>query len=140
MGRTYRRIKRIVTAALHDRYVRMFPDPMETRLIQILGGTTITIGAFRRDNRPMTIVLSNGRLLRSERFRRSVVDDQGMLANDLKWAIKLQGPEYERDVVRAYEIDEAMAEAGWIIKTIPVRWLYENPNKVRTSVRQFIYS
>jgi hypothetical protein len=133
-------MKRTVKAALHDRYVRMFPDPLETRLIQIRGGTTLTIGTLRREGRPFTVVISNGRLLRSERFRRSVIDDQGMLANDLKWAIKLQGPEYERDVVAAYERDEAMAEAGWIVKTIPVRWLYENPNKVRTSVRQFIYS
>lgn len=125
---------------LAERYELLFPAPSEVRLMQILGATTVTIGRWRhkKTGRPLTFVLSRGHLLRSEKFRRSVVDGNGVLANDVRMAITIRGPEYERDVVAAYERDEYLKNKGWTIKAIPQSWLLSNPKKVRTSVLQFI--
>lgn len=125
-------------AKLTARYNLLFPEPVETRLLQVLGGSTLTIGAVRRGNKPMTITLSRGRLLRSERFRRSVVDDMGVLANDLRWAISVQGKDYEMDVVKAYEKDERLEAAGWRLMYINARELWQNPDLARQNVMRFL--
>lgn len=124
--------------ALYARYERLFPTPVQVRLIEILGGTTFTIGRYRHNNRPMTITLSRGSLLRSQKFRRGVLDGMGVLANDVKWAIAIQGSEYERDVVSAYERDERLAEAGWRVAYVQVRDLWNNPQNVRQNLLQFL--
>lgn len=125
-------------AKLAARYELCFPTPIETRLVEILGGTTLTIGRIRKHGRPMTLIVNRGRLLRSEKFRRAALDGMGVLANDVKWAIAIQGPEYERDVVTAYERDELLREQGWRVRYIPARWLWENPAKARRDVLQFL--
>lgn len=119
---------------------RHYSSPDEIRLEQILGGTTITFGRFRDKvtGYPLSFVISRGHILRSERFRRSVLDDQGVLANDVKMALAIRGPEYEHDVVHAYERDEYFKEQGWTLKWIPRSLLYTNPDQVRTIVNQFI--
>jgi len=123
---------------VYARYERFFPTPVQVRLIEILGGTTITIGAVRRNNMPMTITLSRGKLLRSRKFRRTVIDGMGCLASDLKWAIAIQGPEYERDVVAAYERDERLEAAGWRLAYVQVRDIWHNPAAVRKSLLPFL--
>lgn len=122
---------------IYARYERLFPSPVHVRLIEILGGTTITIGTIRRGNRPMTITLSRGRLLRSRKFRRAVLDGMGCLANDVKWAIAIQGPDYERDVVSAFERDEKLEAAGWRLAYVQVRDVWHNPERVRASLMPF---
>jgi hypothetical protein len=124
--------------AIYTRYERLFPTPVQVRLIEILGGTTFVIGGVRRNNLPMTIVLSRGKLLRSRRFRRAVVDGMGCLASDIKYAIAVQGPEYERRVVEAFERDEKLEAMGWNL--VYVRWqdVWQNPSKVRSDVLQFL--
>jgi very-short-patch-repair endonuclease len=64
----------------------------------------------------------------------------GVLANDIRMAIQVEGPEYERQVVAMYERDEKLREQGWVVRYIPQRWLWENPAKVRQAVKQFVYS
>jgi very-short-patch-repair endonuclease len=117
-----------------------YTSPDEIRLEQILGGTTITFGRFRdkQTGYPLSFVMTRGRLLRSERFRRAVLDDKGVLANDVRMAIGIRGPEYEHDVLNAMERDEWLAEQGWTLRWIPRSWLYTNPDKVRAIVHQFI--
>jgi len=129
-----------IKALLIKRYALLFPDPVETRLLQVLGGSTLTIGAVRRSNKPMTITLSRGRLLRSERFRRSALNGCGVLANDIQMAIQIEGKDYERKVVEMYERDEKLREQGWYVRYIPERWLYNNPERVKQVVGQFLYS
>jgi hypothetical protein len=121
--------------AIYARYERLFPTALDARLVQVLGGTTFTIGGIRRNGRPMTIVLSRGKMLRSRKFRKVVLDGMGCLANDVKWAIAIQGPEYERDVVTAYERDERLAAAGWRVAYIQVRDLWQSPERVRANLR-----
>jgi very-short-patch-repair endonuclease len=132
--------RRALKQRLTTKLASLYPDPQQTRLENILGATTVTCGRFRRNGKPLTITLSRGRLLRSERFRRSVVDDMGVLANDIRMAIQVEGPEYERQVVAMYERDEKLREQGWVVRYIPQRWLWENPAKVRQAVKQFVYS
>lgn len=127
--------------ALAIKFPKLYPKPTDVRLIQVLGGVTLTIG-FMRDRvtgYPLTIVFSKGRLLKSEHFRRAVLDNMGVLANDVKRAIALQGVEYERDVVAAYERDERLKSAGWNVLHIPAHWLWTDPSKVRQTVGNFVY-
>jgi very-short-patch-repair endonuclease len=124
--------------AVYARYERLFPTPVQVRLIEILGGTTITIGGIRRNNRQLTLTISRGKLLRSAKFRRMVLDGRGVLANDIMWAIAVQGSEYERDVVSAYERDERLRAAGWRLAYVNVRDVWTNPASVRNNILQFL--
>jgi very-short-patch-repair endonuclease len=126
--------------AIYARYERLFPTPVQVRLIEILGGTTFTIGAVRRNNRPLTLTLSRGRLLRSRRFRRRVVDGTGALANDIKWAVMIQGPEYERDVLAVFERDEKLEAQGWRLAYVTARDIWNRPDKVRQNLLPFFAS
>lgn len=130
----YDRIRDVIYA----HYEQLFPSAVEVRLVEILGGTTFTIGAIRRHNRAMTITLSRGRLLRSSRFRRGVLDGMGVLANDVQWAVAIMGPEYEHDVVNAFERDEKLEAAGWRLAYVSVRDIWQNPGKVRDNLRPFL--
>jgi len=116
---------------------RQFPSVVDVRLIQILGGTTITIGGIRKGNTPMTITVSRGKLLRSKRFRRAVLDGRGVLANDVQFAIQVMGPEYERDVVTAYERDERLEDNGWHLAYVQLRDIWNDPGKVRRNLVPF---
>lgn len=116
---------------LYARWEALFPRAVEVRLIEILGGTTMTLGNIRHNNRPMTIVFSQGRLLRSRHFRRTVIDGRGVLAGDVRWAIMIQGPEYEHDVLMAFERDERLKAEGWRLAYVTVKDLWQNPERVR---------
>lgn len=116
--------------AFYARYERLFPPFIETRLIEILGGTVITIGSRRHNGRQMKIIISRGKLLRSRKFRKTVLDGMGVLANDVKWAIAVYGSEYERDVVAAYERDEKLEREGWRVAYIRRDDIEKNPTKV----------
>lgn len=120
--------------SIYARYERLFPSAVQVRLIEILGGTTFTLGRYRHNNRPMTLTLSRGHLLRSRKFRRAVLDGMGVLANDVRWAIAIQGPEYERDVVAAFERDEKLAAAGWHVAYVQLRDIWHNPAQVRENL------
>lgn len=117
--------------SIYARYERQFPSAVQVRLIEILGGTTITIGGIRHNGRAMTITLSRGKLLRSAKFRRAVLDGMGCLANDIKWAIAIEGPEFERDVVLAYERDEKLKAAGWRLAYVRPSDIWHKPDNVR---------
>jgi hypothetical protein len=119
-------------------YDSLFQSPVEVRLVEILGGVTLTVGFIRKRGRPMTITLSRGRLLRSKRFRRAVVDGDGMLASDIKWAIKIMGAEYERDVVAAYEHDEYLKAHGWRLGYVRAWDIWNNEEKVRQLIVPFV--
>lgn len=119
---------------IYARYERLFPSAVDVRLVEILGGTTFTIGGIRRNGRAMTITISRGKLLRSRKFRRAVLDGMGVLANDVRWAIAIQGPEYERDVVAAFERDEKLAAAGWHVAYVQLRDVWHNPDHVRQNL------
>jgi hypothetical protein len=118
----------------YSRYESLFPRPVQVRLIEILGGTTITIGGIRHNNRPMTLTISRGKLLRSRRFRRAVINDHGVLATDVRWAIIIQGADYERDVVSAYQRDEQLEREGWNLAYISLKDIWNNPNRVRQNL------
>lgn len=124
--------------AAYARYERLFPAPIETRLIEVLGGTVITVGSRRHNDRQMKIIISRGKLLRSRRFRNTVIDGMGVLANDVQWAIAVRGPEYQRDVVAAYERDERLKAAGWRVAYINYLDIENNPRQVYEKLLPFV--
>lgn len=129
-----------IRSAIQKAWKSCFPRPVETRLINVLGGTTLTLGWLRdkATGHQFTLILSRGKLLRSERFRRAALTPGGILANDIKWAIAVQGPEYEHDVVAAYEQDEKLAAAGWRLWYVRAADVWQNPGRVKKDVLQFL--
>lgn len=140
MGKLYN-IYDDMKAALRSRYLQCFIEPAEVRLLEIVGGTTLTIGRIKRDGKPMTIVLTHGKLLRSENFKRVAIDNKSILyMNDVNHAIMIQLDDYKQDIVKEQELSEKFMEAGIVVRYIPQRWLENNPMKALSSVQQFIYS
>lgn len=126
-------------ARLTRAYLSLYPKATEIKLIEIMGGKTLTLDFIvsRKNGRPLTLILSRGSTLRREHFRRTG-DSLILFSNDLKWALALQGRDYERDVVAAYERDTELRAEGWHIMYIPVNWLRDDPAKVRHAVTGFL--
>ncbi len=138
--RQFRQLKRSLKAHITANYAGLFPDPAEVRLLEILGGSTLTIGSIKRDGRPLTVILSYGYLLKSEHFKRVATDNKSILyMNDINQIIYVRPNEYERNVVTYFEQEESLKSRGFRLRTIPESWLMTNPLRARNSVRQFIY-
>ncbi len=137
--RTRRKLIGKLKEQLNNKTKQLYATPAEVRLIQIMGGRTLTIHALRsaKSGLPVTLVLSRGKYLRREHFRRTG-DRLILFSNDIKWALALQGREYERDVVAAYERDQKMQANGWRVKYIRADWLWNKPELVRQDVLQFL--
>lgn len=117
----------------------LYATPAEVRLVQIMGGKTLTLHNIK-DNKsglPMTLILSKGKVLRREHFKRTG-DTLILFSNDIKWCLALEGREYQRNVVAAMERDEWMRDNGWRVKYIRADWLWNKPDLVRQNVLQFL--
>lgn len=141
MGRRRTRFTQTVTSAIRRRYLDCFIDPAEVRLLTILGGAVLTIGKLKRDGRPFSLVLSQGKLLRSEKFKRIALDNQTVLyMNDINNAIMIQMEDQRLDIVKEQELADRLIEADIRVRYIPQRWLESNPVQALKSVQQFIYA
>lgn len=119
---------------------KCFPDAAEVRLLEVLGGTTLTIGAIQRGGRTCTLILSKGRLLRSERFRRVAADSRMVLwMNDVGQILAVQGRDYEHDIVKYFEADEALKQQGFRVQWLPELWLEKMPTRALRAVQNFVY-
>lgn len=116
----------------------LFPRPAEVQLIQNLGGTVLVIGSIRNGGRPLTLILSLGRLLRSEGFKLRDVDGTSMFINDIGMGLAIQPDGYSRDIVKEIEFDEQLKNQSLHVKWIPQQWLDKRPKAVRQMVASFI--
>lgn len=130
-----------IKAAAKSRYDASFIDPAEVRLLTILGGSVLTIGKIKKNGRPMSIVFTHGKLLRSENFKRVAIDNQSVLyMNDIHNAIMIQMDSYKQDIVKEQELEDKFIESGIRVRYIPQRWLESNPKLALQSIQSFIYS
>lgn len=117
----------------------LFPTYEEVCLIKVLGGTILTIRRIRdkETHRPLRIVVRQPRILKREHFRRTG-DTLVLFSNDLKMGLAVEGREYERDVVAAYERDEFLQSMGWRIRYIRAYDLFHRPEIAKRSILQFL--
>lgn len=120
----------------------LFPSPAEIRFIELLGGKVLTFDRFRhhKTDFPFAIVVSLGRLLRSENMKREVRVG-GMyidFGNDLNWGIEVDGRAYHKDIVVQQERDEYFENWGWRVLHIDATDLYRQPDKVQQQVMEFL--
>lgn len=112
-------------------------SPAEVRLLHALGGTTVTVGWLRDTETrvPVTLVVSRGRLLRREGFKRHVPVGSAVLtfANKHGLAIALRGTTYEHDILTFMEQDEHLQSLGWRVCYVPTT-LLGNSHEVRKTV------
>ena len=120
---------------------KLFPRSAEIRLLNALGGSTLTIGRIRspKTKQPMTLILSRGRLLRRKRFER--MNDSMFLfgSKAKKYVLALQTPAAHRDIVAEMETEDNLHNAGWHVSWIAPEELQKDPRKVRHQVLQFLH-
>ena len=138
--RTRRQFWRTLRSAVNRRIDACFPDAAEVRLLELCGGMTLTIGRIKRDGRPFTLILSEGQLLKSEKFRRVASEHKAVLyMNDIGQVICIQASDYDRNVVAYQELEDELLGQGLRVAFIPERWLANNPLRALNSVKHFIY-
>lgn len=141
MGKSIQTIFDGMKAALRSRYLQCFHDAAEIRLLELCGATTLTIGRIKRDGRVMTIVLSNGKLLKSEKFRRVALENKAVLyMNDVGHVLGILGHDYETNVLKYQDMEDSLESRGYRVQFIPQRWLENNPSRALQSVQRFIYT
>lgn len=124
--------------ALNERVDMLFPNPLAVRLLNALGASTVTIGRVRKGHKPMTIVLSKGRLLASENFKLDTLNGQVCLINDVRFVIGVESDDYHSDIVLGQQLDDWLADHNYHALWIPKRWIQGDPSRVRQFVAQYI--
>jgi very-short-patch-repair endonuclease len=86
----YRKLKHIV-----------FMSPAEVRFVELMGGKVYTNNRLKVNGFPFAIVISMGKILRREHFKREVRYGKYFVdfSNDLNRIIEIDGSQYHRDVV-----------------------------------------
>lgn len=129
-SRRLRYIFRDIKKFIQNRIERAFLDADEVRLINLLGGSTVTLGFIKnRHDQPITIVLSRGKLLRSEHF---TFNPHGLISfvNDIQRGIIL-GP---RDIL----VEQELSEKGYYVTFVEPRQLWGNAGLVQRDLQRFI--
>lgn len=119
----------------------LYPSPAEVRFIRLMGGRVITIGRIKhyKTKYPLAIVVSLGRVLTRQNFRREVLVGTKLcdFGNDLKAAIEIDG-KYYHDIVEQVERDEYFAQYDWRVLHIEASMLWREPSKVQQMVLNFL--
>ncbi len=89
----------------------------------------------------MTIILSHGRLLRSEKFKRVANDSRSILyMNDIGRVIAIQGYDYAHNVVEYFEQEEQLEAQGLVVQYVRQSQLENDPAAAKQLVSRFIYA
>lgn len=120
----------------------LFPSPAELRLVEIMGGKVIRFKGIRHPDTgfPFAIIFSMGNIFKEEKFRREVRAGRYFIdfGNDIFWGIEVDGAEYHRDVVAAFDRDAYIYDRGWRVKHIPAVRLWLEPDVVQRDVLKFL--
>lgn len=117
-----------------------FPSPAEVRFIRLMGGVVVTVPWLHRGGFPLAVVVSLGRILRSEHYQREVRVGSKYVdfGNDVNRAIEIDGADYHRDIVAETQRDEYLASYGWQVMHIRADQLYRNPDRLLQKVRMYV--
>lgn len=134
LARKNKTLKRVLNHLRRGRRI-VFMSPAEAQFIRVMGGYCLSIGVVRdpRTKFSLVIVLSMGRVLRSQNVKREVrvagyyID----FGNDIKRGIEIDGGAYHMDVVRDQRRDEVLASCGWLVLHIQAPAVSRYPDRVR---------
>jgi len=122
----------------------LFPSPAELRLIEIMGGKYWKIEWLKhpRTKFRFAIVLSLGKFLRDEKFGREVRVGKYYIdfGNDVLMGIEVDGAEYHRDVVAAFDRDSYLYQRNWRVMHIMAVRLWNEPAVVQREVLKFLHT
>jgi len=122
----------------------LFPSPAELRLIEIMGGKYVTVEWLKHPKTKFrfAIVLSLGKFLRDEKFGREVRVGKYYIdfGNDVGWGLEVDGAEYHRDIVAAFDRDSYLYQRGWRVMHIMAVRLWNEPAVVQREVLKFLYT
>lgn len=123
----------------------IYMSPAEARFVILMGGKVITFKRFkhRKNGFPVTIVLSLGKYLKSENFKREVRYGKYFVdfANDVDRIIEIDGWQYHMDVVADFDREIAIktmrSDAKFL--RIPAFRMNLEPARVQQEVLEFMY-
>ncbi len=114
------------------------------RFIEIMGGRVMRFEKIRsrKTGFPLSIVISMGRFLKDERFKREVRAGKYFVdfGNDILYAFEIDGKYWHMDVVAQFERDSYLYQRGWRIMRIEAVRIYNNPDAVKREVLKFLYT
>ena len=118
------------------RYNRiLFASPAEVYFIELMGGKCKVINnvRHRKTGFPMVIILSLGKYLKSENYKREVRVGSKYVdfGNDLQRGIEINGRQWHSDVVAEQKHRDYLEDRGWIILHIDVTDMYRQPSKTQ---------
>lgn len=133
------------TRSSYYRWSRLlFPSAAEVRFIEIMGGRFYTINWLRhyKTKRPFVIMLSLGRVLNDEKFRREVRTGRywADFANDVGWTIEVDSVAWHKDIVAEFDRESYLYQRGYRTLHIEAGSLWRDPSKVQRRVLHFIYA
>ena len=141
MKRALRQFTKQLRASAKRRYDSLYPEPAEVRLLELCGGVTLTIGRIKRNGKPLTFILSEGRLLKSENFKRLAYDNRATIyMNDISQALVIRGNDYDRNIVYYQELEDKLLGQGLRVQFIPQSWIDQNPLRALNSIKSFMYN
>lgn len=125
----------------YRRLVRLlFPSPAELKLITIMGGRVLKFKRFQMHGFPLAIVYRQPTLFRAEHVKREVRCGRYYtdFANDVGWAIEVDGSVYHMDEVAEYEREIYMYGRGWRLLRIRAPRLWNDKAGVQRDVISFL--
>lgn len=132
---------RRVRAAYRRRVRLLYPSPAEVKFIRLMGGRVVVVDWIHnpRNKYPLVIVLSLGRILRRQGFRREVRIGSKFVdfGNDLKYVIEIDGRPFH-DIVEMQRRDDYLANYECQVLHIPAAHLWRSPDKVQRRVVKFL--
>lgn len=134
---------------LYDRYMRfmssyrrwrrlLFPSAAEIKFIQLMGGHVWLLPVW--SGKSSLAIVSLGKTLRRYRFKREVRCGRYYMdfANDLGWAIEVDGARYHMDVVADFDREVYIRQRGWRMLRVPAYRVFHDPNRVWRDVLKYI--
>lgn len=121
----------------------LFPSPAELRFIELMGGKVLTFKCLKstKTGFPLALVLSLGKTLRGEGFKREVRVGRyyADFANDVGWVIEIDGKAFHRDIVYEQQRDDYFKLFDWRVLRIDAAKLWNSGQKVQRNVLKFLY-
>lgn len=120
----------------------LFPSPAEIRFVELMGGRYVTFKKIRGgpNHFPLVLILSLGRELRAEHYRREVRVGKYFVdfGNDVGAAIEIDGRQYHMDVVADIEREMYLYARSWRLLRVQAPRLWNDPKRVQRDVLKFI--
>lgn len=110
--------------------------------MRLMGAKIITVDKLKGPGLhfPIAIVISRGKLLRQHKIQREVRCGKHYVdfANDIGWALEVDGKQYHLDVVADFDRDAYLLERGWRVLHVQAARIWNDPAGTKAIVLKYL--